>query len=161
MKNKNKNNKKKGNFKEFKDIIPADIKYKIKKKYLEKQIIDLFNSSLHGTISNHVKAIYVYKNEIYCGVDNPLWGNEIISYKDLYLKKINKNLNTRIKGIKFKLIPNLFNKEEIKKEKEFNLTDNQKEEIEKKLKNVKDEKLKKVMYDLLASKFNDDNINKK
>lgn len=148
---------KEDNFKEFKDLLPTEIKHRLKKKYFEKRIIELFNSLLKGSISNHVKAIYIYKNEIYCGVDNPLWGNEIISYKDHYLKKLNKTLKCDIKGIRFKLIPSLF-KEKEKHESKIDLSEEQKKEIDNLIRNVKDDTLKNKIHKLLAMKYINENL---
>lgn len=129
------------------DILPESVKKIVQIAKYEKQIIDFTKTILSETMKNHCKPIYIKSNILIIAVDNPLWANEIINYKQHFIGLINKRFDNYIKDIKTKFLPNYF----VTKKENKKLSEEDKAFIEEKLEKITDTELKEKLEKLLES----------
>jgi|GEM_PF-2914946 hypothetical protein len=142
----------KEDFKSFFDILPEEIKSKIIKKIKEKEILNYLSSILEGNFKNHIKPIYIKNDVIHIVVDNPIWGQEFLFYKEHFLKRINFKYNENFKDISYKFSPKYFLT--ISKIDSFEKLDKElQENIENELSEINDSDLKNRLKNLMASIF--------
>ncbi len=129
------------------DLIPENIKKIFQNAKFEKEIIDFTKKLFNETIKKHCKPIYISKQKMIVAVDNPLWANEIVNYKNHFLQLINKKFSNYIIDLVPKFLPKYFSE----KKKEEKLSDEDKIFIEEQLKNVEDKELKDNLYKLIET----------
>ncbi|MCX8059561.1 MAG: DUF721 domain-containing protein [Spirochaetes bacterium] len=137
-------------FKSFFEILPNELKVKLKSKLKEKEIIDFLKSLLEGNIKEHIKPIYINKGIIYVAVDNPIWGQEFLFYKDRFLKRINSKFKSDFYDIKYRFLPQYFQRDD-KRSSFDKLNDELKKEVEDEIKIVDDAQMKEKLKNLIAS----------
>ncbi len=129
------------------EIIPEKIRSILQSAKFEKEIIDYSKSLLKDSIKTHCKPIYINNKKLIIAVDNPIWANELMNYKQHFLSLINKRFNNYLIDLNPKFLPKYF----IEKKKDQKLSQEEKTFIEEQLKMVEDIRLKDSLYNLIET----------
>jgi predicted nucleic acid-binding Zn ribbon protein len=82
----------------------ALVKYNLKNKIKEIEIISKWDKIVGELISKHTAPRGIYYKKFIIDVDSPIWANELSLIKDKLIEKINSEIGSNVvKDIKFKL----------------------------------------------------------
>jgi len=141
---------KKKDFLVLKDILPRDICQKVEKKMREKEILNYFSDNLENTLKQHVKPIYIRGTQIFVVVDNPIWGQEFMLYKDLFLKRINTRFKEKFSNIGYRFDPRYFTKEVKQGDPYKELNEEEKIKVDHDTDRIEDNDLKDKLKSILS-----------
>jgi len=129
------------------DILSENIKKVFEIAKFEKDILNFSKSLFNESVKNHCKPIYIANHILIIAVDNPLWANEIMNYKQHLLNKINKRFSEYLKDIRPKFLPKYF----IEKKNNKKLNQEDIDFIEKQTSKVEDKELKEKLSNLIET----------
>lgn len=131
----------------------------LEKRLKERKCLALWEEVVGEKVAKVSQAVDIKKGVIYVKAKDPLWAQHIFNLKGLIIRKMNERMGEEIvKDIKIRA-EELKEKKEVRKgkeqkpSKEVQLTEEEKALIERMTRRLKDEKIRKLIQDLIEEHF--------
>lgn len=131
----------------------------LEKRLKERQCLALWEEVVGEKVAKVSQAVDIKKGVIYVKAKDPLWAQQIFNLKGLIIRKMNEKMGEEIvKDIKIRA-EELKEKKGVRKgkeqkpSKEVQLTEEEKALIERMTRRLKDEKIRKLIQDLIEEHF--------
>ncbi|MBM7624297.1 DUF721 domain-containing protein [Sporohalobacter salinus] len=126
-------------------------------KIKEQQVLNIWPKVIGDKVKKHTKASYINQGTLFVTVDNSTWAHQLLFLKEDLISRLNQHLDQKmVEDIRFKL--GSINSNSTRNHKfedsfdlsEIELTLEEVNEVEDKLRPVSDEELKQKLYSILV-----------